>query len=93
MAGVTAMTPVAPTAIRGKVLEVSGDIVTVSVGAADGVKKDMVFVIHRGGEYVGDLQISLVDPEQSAGRLVRSRFTPGPGDLVTDALRLGGSRG
>lgn len=93
MVGVTAMTSVAPTAIRGTVLEVSGDIVTVSVGEADGVRKDMVFVIHRGGEYVGDLKISLVDPNQSAGRLIRSRFTPGPGDLVTDALRLGGSRG
>jgi hypothetical protein len=93
MARVRALTEVAPTAIRGKILEVSGEIITVSVGAADGVKKDMVFVIHRGEEYVGDLKISLVDPNQSVGRLVRSRFTPGPGDMVTDALRLGGSRG
>ena len=93
MSEVTAMTPVAPVPIRGTVLEVSGDIITISVGAADGVKKDMVFVIHRNGEYIGDLAISLVDPSQSAGRIVRSRFTPGPGDQVTDASGLGGSRG
>ncbi len=91
---VTPMTPVAATAIRGKVLDVSGDIVTISVGTADGVKTDMVFIIHRNSnEYVGDLKISLVDPERSAGRLVRSRYTPGPGDMVTDALNFGGSRG
>jgi hypothetical protein len=93
MTGVTALTPVAAEAIRGKVVQVSGDLVTVSIGEADGVRRDMVFVIHRDGEYVGDLKISLVYPNESAGRLIRARFTPGPGDSVTDALRLGGTRG
>jgi hypothetical protein len=93
MTDVTAVTPVAPTAIRGKVVEVSGDIVTISVGSADGVQKDMVFVIHRNGNYVGDLRVSLVDPNQSAGRLVRSNYTPRAGDEVTDANWLGASRG
>lgn len=90
---VLALTPVATTAIRGRVLEVAGDLVTVSVGSADGVKKNMVFVIHRGEKYVGDLKIGVVDPNRSAGRLVRSAAVPAPGDSVTDALRLGGSRG
>ncbi len=93
IADVLALTPVARSAIRGRVLEVSGGLVTVSVGSADGVKKNMVFVIHRGDQYVGDLKIGVVDPNQSAGRLVRPGSSPAPGDSVTDALRIGGSRG
>ncbi len=93
MTKVTAVTPIAATAIRGQVLEVSGSIVTISVGAADGVLKDMVFVIHRDEQYVGDLKINLVDPNQSAGRMVSSTASPRSGDLVTDAARMGGSRG
>jgi len=93
MTGVSAISPVATTAIRGKIVDVSGDVVTISIGAADGVQKDMIFVIHRDGDYIGDVKVTLVDPNQAAGRLVRQRLTPGPGDLVTDALRLGAPRG
>lgn len=93
MPDVVALTPVATTAIRGKVLEVAANLVTIGVGSADGVKKDMVFVVHREGEYVGDLKITLVDPNQSAGQIVRSSVVPKPGDDVTDALWLSGSRG
>jgi len=93
MTGVTAASPVASTAIRGRVVEVSGEVVTISVGAADGVQKDMVFVIHRDDQYVGDLKITLVDPNQSAGRLESVAAEPVTGDMVTDAARLGGSRG
>ncbi len=90
---VTAVSPVAETAIRGHVVEVAGNIVTISVGAADGVEKDMIFVIHRDDQYVGDLKIDLVDPNESAGRLESSTVSPRSGDLVTDAARIGGSHG
>ncbi len=90
---VEAVTPVAATAIRGTVLEVSGNLVTLSVGSADGVKKDMVFVVHRDAEYVGDVRINLVDPNQSAGRLIRSTVTPTPGDNVANEASLTASRG
>lgn len=90
---VTAGSPVAETAIRGHVVEVAGNIVTISVGAADGVEKDMVFVIHRDDQYVGDLKIDLVDPNESAGRLESSTVSPRSGDLVTDAARIGGLHG
>ncbi len=93
MSNVVAVTPVSGTAIRGKIVDVAGDIVTISVGAADGVQKEMVFVIHRQGEYVGDLKVSLVDPNKAAGRILGSRLVPAPGDMVTDELGLGGSRG
>ena len=93
MSKVSALTPVPAKAIRGRVLEVSGNLLTVSVGSADGVRKDMVFVVHRDGQYVGDVRIDLVDPNQSAGRLVRSTLAPTPGDQVTDEVGLSSSRG
>ncbi len=93
MSDVVAMTPVSSTPIRGNVLEVTRNLVTISVGSADGVQKDMVFVMHRSGEYVGDLKISLVEPNQSAGRIVRSTVDPTVGDEVTDERGLVGSRG
>lgn len=93
LAGVTAETPIAQTPVRGKVLGISGNIVTISVGSSDGVKTGMLFVIHRDGEYVGDIQIAVVDPNQCAGRLLRSKFAPTANDQVTDAASLSSSAG
>ena len=83
MPNVKALDPVAPRAVKGKIVDVSGNLVTISVGSADGVQKDMVFVIQRGDQYIGDLKISTVSPNQAAGRVVRG--APVPGDQVTDA--------
>lgn len=90
---ITARTPVAASAIRGHVLEVDGDLVTLSVGSADGVQKEMVFVVFRGDQYVGDVKITLVDPKRSAGRRISGNVTPRSGDQVTDSLGLGSTRG
>lgn len=93
MGRITAVSPAATSPVRGRVLEISGDIVTISVGEADGVRKDMVFVVHRDDRYIRDLEITLVDANQAAGRLVGSGPTPRPGDQVTDAIGLGSTRG
>lgn len=93
MAQVRAVSPAATSPVRGHILEISGNIVTISVGEADGVKKDMVFVVHRGEKYIRDLEITLVDANQAAGRLVGSGPIPRPGDEVTDAIGLGSTRG
>jgi len=87
MSNVTPLTPISPTDVRGKVLEVSGNLVTISVGTADGVKEGMIFLITRGDQYVGDLKISTVSPNQSAGRVVRTKedLVPAKGDQVKDA--------
>jgi len=85
MTNVTARTPVAVSAIRGKIVEVSGDIVTINVGKSDGVEKEMVFVIYRGDEYIGDMKVTLVDSDRSAGRITGSRLLPMPGDAVKDS--------
>ena len=93
MHGVQAVTPVSATPVRGRVLETSGDLATLSVGSADGVQKGMIFVVHREGTYVADIKISVVDPDQCAGRIVQQQSAPQPGDQVIDASGLGGERG
>ncbi|MCP4592178.1 MAG: hypothetical protein GY842_15705 [bacterium] len=81
--------PVAATPIRGRLLKIDGDLAMVSVGSADGVQENMTFVIYRGQEYVGDLRITDVEPDRSAGKIVRSRSTPRVDDSVADEARFG----
>lgn len=83
--GVTALTPAGTSTIRGSVVDVSGNTVTISNGSADGVTRDMDFIISRNDEYVGDLRISRTEPNRSAGKMVRSRVSPMIGDQVRDA--------
>lgn len=89
MRNVKPLTTIAPSAIRGKILAVNGNLVTISVGTADGVRRDMKFVIHRDGSYVGDLVITAVEPGQAAGRINNPTQSPRNGDLVTDAVSIG----
>lgn len=86
---VTPISPVASSPIRGEITEVSGQLATVSVGTADGVANGMLFVIYRGLDYIGDLEILKVEPNQAAGRVVRSRGAPRIGDKVADEARFG----
>ena len=89
---VSPLSQVARSPIRGRVTEVSGSLATVSVGSADGVTEDMVFVIYRGLDYIGDLRISKVEPSQAAGRIVRSTGSVLVGDEVADEARFGMAR-
>jgi hypothetical protein len=88
-AGAPAAEPVAAAAIRGEIVQVNGNLATISVGSSDGVRDGMVFVIYRGKEYIGDLEVTDVEPNQSAGKLARTRATPKPSDQVADDTALG----
>jgi len=89
---VTALSEVSGSPIRARITEVSGNLATISVGSSDGVAQDMVFVIYRGLDYIGDLKISKVEPGQAAGRIVRSTGTVKIGDEVADEARFGLAR-
>ena len=93
MPNVKPINPVAAREIRGTVVDLAGELVTISVGSADGVQKGMVFVIYRNDEYVADVRIDLVQPDRSAGRLLTSKLNPQPGDRVADAVSVSGSGG
>lgn len=86
MSNVTALTPGGAAAIRGQVLEVKDNLVEISTGSADGVRKDMVFVISRNNQYVGDLKITHTYPNRSAGLMVMTKSAPMLGDQATDAM-------
>jgi uncharacterized protein (DUF3084 family) len=87
---ITPMTAVASSAIRGRVTQVNGNLVSISIGSADGVQKDMEFVVYRGGEYVGDLKVTDVEPTQAAGRMKEPPVKPPKvNDTVADAARFG----
>ncbi|MHC5157330.1 MAG: hypothetical protein ACYSOZ_04405 [Planctomycetota bacterium] len=59
----------AGTDIKGLIVEIEGDLVTLSVGSADGVAKNMVFHVTRGDRFVCDVIITNVDINRSAGTL------------------------
>ncbi len=88
MSNVTALTPGTggSSAIRGSVVEVRDNLITISNGSADGVKKDMEFVISRDSQYVGKLKISHTEPTRAAGRMIQTSIAPRTGDQVMDAM-------
>jgi hypothetical protein len=83
------LTPAAASPIRGHITDVSGSLATISVGSADGVSEGMVFVIYRGLDYIGDMKITHIEPNQAAGRILRSKGTPRVDDRVADEAVFG----
>lgn len=55
--------------INGKIVEVEGNLATLSVGSADGVTKNTRFHVTRGADFVCDIIITHVDINRSAGVL------------------------
>ncbi len=53
--------------INGSITAVRGDLASLSVGSASGVKKGMEFTIYRGGDFVALLRIASVDVDNSTG--------------------------
>jgi len=74
--------------IRGTITSVRGNVAGLSVGSADGVAAGMRFVIYRGGgansQYVGTLEITRVEANESAGTLSRATGEIQRGDQATD---------
>ncbi len=70
--------------IRGQVRNVSGELASISVGSNDGVEVGMTFIIYNRNGYLGDLEVTDVQPSGAAGVL---KFINGPiavGDMVAD---------
>jgi len=68
---------VSKTVIRGRVTDVKKQddslYVAVNVGAEDKVKAGMLFMIHDGDRYIGDVLITKVDSNSAAGRVTIER--------------------
>ena len=63
-----------------------GNLVAINVGRFKGVKVGMIFVIHRGDEYVAKLQIDQVELDQAAGVIVDRKSPVKVGDKVINRL-------
>jgi hypothetical protein len=55
--------------VRGSISRVDGDLASITVGSADRVRVGMRFVIYDGDAYLGDLQITATEPNESVGTL------------------------
>ena len=74
------------TDLKGLVSEVDESLVSVSIGSADGVKKDMRFHVTRGDEFICDVVITHVDTNKAAGVLDLKLDQPKIGDTVSTKL-------
>lgn len=74
--------------LTGVVLDVDPDesLATVSLGSADGVQKGMRFHVIRDQDYICDIVITDVEPEEAVGVLELVQQQPGSGDTATTNL-------
>jgi len=56
----------------GRILSVDTDtdFVIVNLGEKDGIKRNMLLSVYRGKEYLGDIQVTRVQPEMSAADFI-----------------------
>lgn len=84
--------PAVPTAatvssdIKGQIVQVSENLVTLSIGSADGVRENMVFHVTRGDRFLCDVLVTNVDINQCAGILDLVQDQPKVGDTVSTQL-------
>ena len=69
--------------LSGYIIEVKGGLATVSIGAADGVKKNDILHVYRGGDFICDIAITNVDTNKSAGVIELEQQRPRIGDTTT----------
>jgi hypothetical protein len=81
--------------VRGKVSKsrrsTEGQLIEITIGADDGVRKNQTVEIFRGERYLGRAEIISVDPDRAVGRILRE-FQQGQiqeNDDVATKLRVG----
>ncbi|MHC4441082.1 MAG: hypothetical protein ACYTF1_04610 [Planctomycetota bacterium] len=61
------MTPSSASPIYGSVVDVRGRTASIDVGSASGIAAGMTMVVLRGSQYICDLKITSVTPDESVG--------------------------
>jgi hypothetical protein len=72
--------------LKGLITEVGKSLVSISLGSDDGVKKNMVFRVFRGDEFICQIVVTNVDTSKAAGVLELVQDSPRVGDFVTTRL-------
>ena len=80
--------PVSDIGLKGTINSVNleNSWVELSIGSANGVKKNMVFHIIRGDKFICDAVIFEVDPEKAVGIMELVQETPRTGDIASTNL-------
>jgi hypothetical protein len=68
--------------VRTKVVDVrlTTGIVALGQGKNSGIKEGMVFLIHRGDDYIGKVRVTQVEDDLCAGQIIDSKSPIKPGD-------------
>jgi cell shape-determining protein MreC len=72
--------------LKGLITELNESMATLSLGTADGVKKDMVFHVTRGDAFICDIVITSIDVNKSAGVVELKQKEPKVGDTASTKL-------
>ncbi len=72
--------------ITGLISEVSENLVSISIGSADGVREGMKFHVTRGTTFICDIVITDVDTDIAAGVIELRSSAPRAGDTVSNVL-------
>lgn len=86
VANATPVKPSVPGPIRGEITELDGAYASVNIGEASGVVPGMMFMIYRGNQYLGDLEIETVRPKEAGGKLRTVTQAIRPGDRIAFGL-------
>lgn len=72
--------------VEGSITAVKGNLASLNVGEASGVKKGMRFIIYRGPDFVANLDIAHVDAASSAGVVIDVQREVKQGDKATTKI-------
>jgi hypothetical protein len=71
-----------PSPIMGQIVSVDGNYASINVGQSSGVTQGMTFMVHRGPNFLADMVVDRVWPDQAGGKLKSVQQDVRPGDAV-----------
>ena len=80
--------PITDIGLKGTIsnVDMENSWVEISIGSANGVRKNMVFHATRGDKFICDIVIFEVDPDKAVGVIKLMQETPKVGDIVSTNL-------
>lgn len=79
---------VSPAKITGKINGIQGDVASINVGSAKGIRPGMTLLIIRGDKLLAHLRIQQVDDSEAAGVIYDRQAEVQVGDVATTSVKL-----
>jgi myosin heavy subunit len=77
-----------PPEVRGEVLSVGGDMIEISIGGDDGLRRGHTVVVSRQDKYLARAQITRVSPDRAVGRIQYRNAPIQEGDRVQTKVEV-----